>query len=130
MCRVSSRPAGGGIMGLALVWLLPLSRRSAGSAPGVPLVNELAAEFPPELPPGVFAHVGDGVRLGVGFGLGAGEAVPAGATVLYRLEDETEDKAIAIRRLTAYEALLYRWMNTPMEGTRRTPGAPDNQPLR
>ncbi|KZY32827.1 hypothetical protein A3731_21510 [Roseovarius sp. HI0049] len=59
-----------------------------------------------------------------------GEAVPAGATVLYRLEDETEDKAIAIRRLTAYEALLYRWMNTPMEGTRRTPGAPDNQPLR
>ena len=67
-------------MGLALVWLLPLSRRSAGSAPGVPLVNELAAEFPPELPPGVFAHVGDGVRLGVGFGLGAGEAVPAGAS--------------------------------------------------
>ncbi|MEQ9633095.1 MAG: hypothetical protein RLN94_15365 [Roseovarius sp.] len=55
-----------------------------------------------------------------------GEAVPAGATVLYRLEDETEDKATAIRRLTAYEALLYRWMNTPMEGTRRTPGAPDN----
>ncbi|MDM8167486.1 hypothetical protein [Roseovarius sp.] len=55
-----------------------------------------------------------------------GEAVPAGATVLYRLEDETEDKATAIKRLTAYEALLYRWMNTPMEGTRRTPGAPDN----
>ena len=55
-----------------------------------------------------------------------GEALPAGATVLYRLEDETEDKATAIKRLTAYEALLYRWMNTPMEGTRRTPGAPDN----
>ncbi|MEQ8988056.1 MAG: hypothetical protein RID15_09995 [Marinovum algicola] len=51
---------------------------------------------------------------------------PARGAVIYRLEEETEDKAIAIKRLTAYEALLYRWMNTPMEGTRRTPGAPDN----
>lgn len=46
--------------------------------------------------------------------------------VFYPLERETEDKAIAIKRLTAYEALIYRWMNTPMEGTYRTPGAPGN----
>lgn len=51
---------------------------------------------------------------------------PASAEVTYQLENETESRAIAIKRLTAYEALLYRWMNTPMEGTYRTPGAPDN----
>lgn len=51
---------------------------------------------------------------------------PAAAAVTYQLEDETEPRAIAIKRLTAYEALLYRWMNTPMEGTYRTIGAPDN----
>lgn len=51
---------------------------------------------------------------------------PAAAAVTYQLEDETESRAIAIKRLTAYEALLYRWMNTPMEGTYRTIGAPDN----